>query len=169
MSVSCQPKDLLEAAKCVCIPKGKLREVMIYLLCQWANKPVPPPVIDWVPASALALWIDSGGVNGGDLASFKANADLPTVVVLVAGGLSLTSLSGIITLPALTGIDCTNNKLTAAGSINQILTDLVTNGKLGGTCDVNLQTPAAPPTVGPPSGIAAKATLLTRGWTVNTD
>ena len=32
--MTCDPKALAEAAKCfTCIPKGKLRQVMIYLLC----------------------------------------------------------------------------------------------------------------------------------------
>lgn len=37
--MNCDPKALMEAAKCFrCIPRGSLKEVMIYLLCQWANK-----------------------------------------------------------------------------------------------------------------------------------
>lgn len=38
--ISCDPKDLLEAAKCyACIPKGAQEEVVIYLLNQLLTTP----------------------------------------------------------------------------------------------------------------------------------
>lgn len=37
--MSCEPKELIELAKCFeTIPKGKLGEIIIYLLCQWASQ-----------------------------------------------------------------------------------------------------------------------------------
>lgn len=42
MSVSCEPNDLMQAAKCVCIPPGKQGDVMIYLLQQIAGDTSTP-------------------------------------------------------------------------------------------------------------------------------
>lgn len=40
--MNCDPKTLMDAAKCLrCVPKGSLREVMIYLLCAWLKKTKP--------------------------------------------------------------------------------------------------------------------------------
>lgn len=48
---TCDPNELMESAKCFrCIPKRALKEVMIYLLCQWAGGlPAnnPPQVSDF--------------------------------------------------------------------------------------------------------------------------
>ena len=45
MSISCDPNELIQAASCFkCIPPGAQKEVMISLLCQWANKGSAPVV-----------------------------------------------------------------------------------------------------------------------------
>lgn len=67
--MSCDPNYLMEQSKCFkCIPKGMQREVMISLLCQWANNSgacVPPPftITGWdVGGSILTVhlgWTDN--------------------------------------------------------------------------------------------------------------
>lgn len=38
--MNCDPQSLITSASCLrCVPRGTLREVMIYLLCQWASSP----------------------------------------------------------------------------------------------------------------------------------
>jgi len=53
-------------------------------------------------------------------------------------------------------------------SINNFLYILDINGLSDGQFLGN-QNPSAPPSSGPPDGITAKANLISRGWTVNTD
>jgi len=71
---------------------------------------------------------------------------------------------------ALTGLNCGYNALPVL-AVNTILSDLVTNGHVGGAASLDGQTPAASPSVGPPNGIVAKAALLAEAppWTVTTD
>jgi hypothetical protein len=63
-----------------------------------------------------------------------------------------------------------SNVLTVL-AVNTILTNLVSAGLTGGTVHTGIQTPAAPPSVGPPNGIVAKAALLAEvpAWSVTTD
>ncbi len=72
---------------------------------------------------------------------------------------------------SLTNLNCIYNSLTTGvgGSVNIILTDMVTNNPPVGIIDVSIQAPAAPPDAGPPDGATAKTTLLGLGWIVTTD
>ena len=53
--------------------------------------------------------------------------------------------------------------------VNAFLAQLAAFGLSGGAVLLNLLSPHTPPSVGPPDGIAAKATLISRSWTVTTD
>jgi hypothetical protein len=72
--------------------------------------------------------------------------------------------------PLLVTIQASSMNLMSS-SVNTILSLLVSFGHTGGTVNLVSQTPAAPPTVGPPNGIVAKAALLAEAppWTVSTD
>jgi len=61
--------------------------------------------------------------------------------------------------------DASINKLDVA-AVNQALIDLDTNGKLNGFASFVNQIPTATPTG---AGATAKANLISKGWTVNTD
>ena len=76
----------------------------------------------------------------------------------------------ISTNPLLTTFYVFSNVLTVL-AVNTILTNLVSAGLTGGTVHTGIQTPAAPPSVGPPNGIVAKAALLAEvpAWSVTTD
>jgi hypothetical protein len=76
----------------------------------------------------------------------------------------------ISTCPLLIYVALQNNSLPVL-VVNTVLTQLVAFGHTGGTVTLIGQTPAAPPSVGPPNGIAAKAALLAEvpAWTVTTD
>lgn len=80
------------------------------------------------------------------------------------GNSYLTALD-VAGLSVLTYLDCGSNALTVP-TVNTILGDLVSGGATGGTVDLSLQTPPAPPSG---AGITAATTLGTRGWTVTTD
>ena len=71
--------------------------------------------------------------------------------------------------PLLSYLDCSYTGRSVL-DVNTILAQLVSNGVTGGTVNT-IQTPAAPPSTGPPDGVAAKAALLaeTPVWQVFTD
>jgi hypothetical protein len=114
---------------------------------------------------------------------------LPALQVLIAESNFLTSVD-LSHNPALTWVDFWSNQLTTLDisanplvttlyvfggnsltvlAVNTILSQLVTFGLGGGTVNISGQVPAAPPSVGPPNGIAAAAALVAAGWTVTTD
>jgi hypothetical protein len=62
----------------------------------------------------------------------------------------------------------TGNQLTV-DAVNRILVNAVATGAPAGNINISSQTPAAPPSHGPPDGITAKATLIARGWGITTD
>lgn len=68
---------------------------------------------------------------------------------------------------ALTQVSAIANSLSVS-AVNGILSDLDTNGLSNGVVDISGGTNAAP-TVGPPNGIAAKASLIGKGWSVTTN
>jgi hypothetical protein len=78
-----------------------------------AATPPPPAVFSFAPASALIIWSDSGGLKGGNLAAFNATAVKSTVSSLTMNSRGITSITGLSTLPALTGLACYANPLTA--------------------------------------------------------
>ena len=71
---------------------------------------------------------------------------------------------------ALQTLYCYSNTLTVL-AINTVLSDLVMNAVTGGTVNCSNQTPAAPPSTGPPDGIAAVVALVAEvpPWSVTTD
>lgn len=82
---------------------------------------------------------------------------------------SLTSLN-IGTSSSFVSVDAHTNALPAGpNGVNQLLVNLATyclgnNGNVDSTVGTN-----SPPTVGPPNGLAAKASLTLNGWTVSTN
>ena len=93
----------------------------------------------------------------------------PALVNLYCYSNALTALD-ISYNTLLTHLYCYSNQLTVL-AVNTILANLVTFGHTGGTVNTSSQTPAAPPSAGPPDGLLAKAALLaeTPAWTVTTD
>jgi hypothetical protein len=151
----------------------------------------PAPGFSFAPGTSTIEWVDVNGIQSGNLVYFDLHADIATLsgIVFISGDITLISnlarLPGLVTLncsgealatldvsacPALTGLNCSGNALTVL-AVNTILSNLVTNGQTGGNVDCSAQTPAAPPSVGPPNGIVAKAALLAKvpPWTVTTD
>jgi hypothetical protein len=98
--------------------------------------------------------------------------DLSTCVALTtltANSYYLTSVN-ISGCSALVSCNVANNNVPTS-EVNTILSTLVGFGHTGGTVNTAGQFPAAPPSVGPPNGIVAKAALLAEvpAWTVTTD
>jgi hypothetical protein len=157
-------------------------------------------------------WTDVNGSQTGNLAFFDAHADLASVSFVDISGQSLTALSGLAALPALTHLECSSDSLTTldisgnplltevhanatslttldissnpllttvdlqscnltTAEVNAILAQLVASGQTGGTVYLQAQASLAPPSAGPPNGIAAAAALLAESppWMVNTD
>lgn len=82
---------------------------------QWLSS---PPVA-WAPANEPVTWQDSGGAHIGDLATFLATANFPSVNSLVFGATgNLTSLTGLKYLPSLLNLDCSTNALTSLDCTN---------------------------------------------------
>jgi hypothetical protein len=77
---------------------------------------------------------------------------------------SLTSLT-ITGCTKLLNLNLNGSALSVA-TVNTVLEILAANGLSNGSLQINAQTPAAPPSG---AGITAKATLITRGWMVQTD
>lgn len=82
--MTCDPETLIRLAKCYeCVPPGMWGSILTNLMVSWANSAGPPaPVLYWVPDTARAFWTDGAGNHTGNLATFQATADYPTVTVL---------------------------------------------------------------------------------------
>lgn len=103
------PNTLMEAARCFrCIPRGLANSVIIHLLEEWANNPTGPQVF-WEPPSAVSAWIDGSGPHVGDLPTFLASADLPTVGSIQLIGVGLTTIGNLNLLPNLTNLEVNGN------------------------------------------------------------
>ncbi len=89
------------------------------------------------------------------------------LVLLQCGSTGLVNMT-LAGLSALVGIAATSNSFDV-DVINAILVELDTAGGLNGTIDISGQAPPASPSLGPPNGIAAAASLFIKGWTVTTD
>lgn len=77
---------------------------------QWLSS----PPVSWAPANEPVTWQDSGGAHVGDLPTFLATANFPSVNSLVFGATgNLTSLTGLKYLPSLATVDCNTNALTS--------------------------------------------------------
>lgn len=104
-------KELAEKAKCYkCIPRGRVKQVVIYLLCKWLKKKV---IFSFEPASKNIQWSDKNGAHVGNLAAFNAIADKSTVTNIDASFSGLTSITGLSALPLLSGLAVPNNNLTS--------------------------------------------------------
>lgn len=114
-------------------------------------------------ASLGTLYLNSNPLTSLDLQGCDVLATLQL------NSCQLTSID-LLTAPDVTSLSIMNGVLTV-DAVNHILAALVTSGKYGGSCDISNNTPNAPPSTGPPNGIAAKANLNneTPPWTVNTD
>lgn len=141
-------------------------------------------------ANADLLSVSSVNLDSQSITSISNLKALPALAYLSCSTNSLTvlNLSGCSNLaslychqnslttvdinpcPLLTVLDFQVNELTVL-AVNTILSQLVTFGLTGGQLELSPQTPAAPPSVGPPNGIAAKAALLAEipAWAVTTD
>lgn len=116
--MDCDPKTLLDLGRCYnkCIPKGMRKAIQTWLLCQWAKKKANVP-FSWNDPSILGFWIDAfhpgpGGATG-DLPTFLATADFPSVTVLdLTVGNILVGITGLQNLPALQRLVLNNNSLT---------------------------------------------------------
>lgn len=76
--MTCDPKALLEAAKCYrCIPKPVMRSSMISLLCEWANNLTPPEPPVECSEPILTAWLN-------DLAVSAPALQLPSNATLTA-------------------------------------------------------------------------------------
>ena len=139
-----------------------------------------------LPALSILLF---GGNNGITAVDLTANSALTNVQCQYCGTLtaldtSLNPALAVLYAPncaALATLDISNNPLMSYFRVhacklpvlvvNTSLNNLASFGLTGGTCQINGQTPAAPPSVGPPNGIVAKAALLAKvpPWSVTTD
>lgn len=90
-----------------------------------------------------------------------------TSIDLVACNTNYLRSLDISANPAITGIDVSNNRLSAQ-SVNSILASLDAAGLSNGTCYLEGGANSAP-TIGPPDGIAAAASLDGKGWDVVTN
>lgn len=111
--MTCTPSNLALSAKCFCgIPRRDSRAILIYALCLVAQVGLAKG-FRYKPESAIIQWQDSGGAKSGNLATFRATADVPSVSFIDADSLGLTSISNISSLPALATLSCAGNSLTS--------------------------------------------------------
>ena len=115
--------------------------------------------------------------NTGSISTFDptmyVDGNPPNAFGLVDLDISLNFIRTLVVrnAPCLRTLNSIGNQLTTF-QVNTILSNLVADGgRAGGSVNLDGQTPAAPPTTGPPDGVAAKAALLveTPPWTVTTD
>jgi hypothetical protein len=157
--------------------------VRLSILCQWANAiatpPIPPPPLVYELDTATITWTDKNSAGqSGNLSFFNSTADRASVSKISLNG--TITLINLISLPALQDFnastlvasifDISNNplliRLSATSNfipvsqINAMYIQLVEFGLFGGTIH-NFGVDS-----GPPDGLAAKATLISRGWTV---
>lgn len=122
--MNCDPNTLMANARCLkCIPAGTQKEVQIYLICQWLNnnESIPLDEIFWTPPSITADWSDSGGVHTGDLPTFLANADIPTVDSLVFNTKNVVTIGNVNYLPALATLICSDCPLLTSVDLHGVV------------------------------------------------
>lgn len=113
--MDCTPATLIHEARCYrCIPQSALIAARNYLLCQWANTSVTPVTIylEWTPHTELVLWTDSTGPHLGDYPNFVANVDIATLTQLNFTGATISTLTGLATVPTLTTLRTGASALT---------------------------------------------------------
>lgn len=88
--MNCDPKTLVESAKCFrCIPNGMSKQVMIYLLCQWANKSSFPC---GQPSNTITL---TGGGTASVNQNYVWNAGLSEWVGVTTPGVTISLAAGV--------------------------------------------------------------------------
>jgi Leucine-rich repeat (LRR) protein len=92
---------------------------------------------------------------------------LPLLEDIILNSNDITTIN-ISNSPKIINLDLENNNL-AVNTVDTILNTLDTNGLNNGNLKLHLQTPSAPPSIGPPNGITAKSNLISKGWIVITD
>jgi len=118
--MTCNPNELANLVKDLCIPNGKLKTVWIGVLCEWANAAASPifsfsPFAPGTPTGGLILWTDSNGSFGPSYYSvFLATADIPSVtaVRLVNTGIKVDTVAGLQQFDNLASFQCWNNAIT---------------------------------------------------------
>jgi hypothetical protein len=112
------------------------------------------------------LRLDANAVSG----SVKPVTALAGLTTLYLYSTSCTWSAA--TLPAAWGTGTQDIRIGNCGwpadQVNQCLTDFAALGAGSGTRSLNIGPNNAAPTTGPPDGIAAKATLISNGWSVTT-
>lgn len=129
--MTCTPSNLALSAKCFCgIPRRDSRAILIYALCLVAQVGLSKG-FRYEPASAIISWIDVFNPFGtsGDLATFLATANIPTVTGVTWPNHDVTAIHRLNALPALTSINISGNgginSLNASGCLN--LTTITAN------------------------------------------
>lgn len=124
---------------------GGLWELVVDTLGNLGANSLQP--FSYAPAGAVITWSDSGGGHAGNLATFNATADIPSVFLLNVNGLGLTSIVGLHQFPLLNNFDCGGCSLTDLDvSLNPLLTLFVVTVNAGITA-VNVATNPALMTV----------------------
>ena len=93
------------------------------------------------------------------------STNLTTLFLYQNLALSDFTLNGFSSLLTFNGRLC---GLTTA-KVNRMLDGLNIYGLHNGSCQLDSQTPAAPPSTGPPDGVFASASLTGKGWYITTD
>lgn len=135
---TCTGQALVSAAKCLCLPKKVLRQVMVYLACQWLKKKEPTELISWTPDTEGAFYSTAAvgpftsvpdlatfrmvdpntvirlqvGNNPGNVTAIDHIEGLPNLMRLELQPNFITTLS-IVSHLSLTYLDCSNNNLTS--------------------------------------------------------
>lgn len=134
MAQSCDPSALAQAASCFqCLPKGALRRVILYLLCQQSNSS-SSPVLPTHP-TALA-WAAQVVVNGGTPITAGSLSAVSTFCYALDNA-GLTSLLKVVNVFAPDSMTATRTPLIQTGGNNPWLesnlipSDLTVNGLKG--------------------------------------
>ena len=83
--ISCDPQSLITSASCYrCIPRGNLRQVMVYLLCQWTSATITPStpgvvIIDNGAGGFCQLVVDVTGNVGAQPVAGPATGPAPVL------------------------------------------------------------------------------------------
>lgn len=143
--MTCDPQSLMDAARCLnCIPMGMMASVATKLLCDLANSGEEEE-FSYTPETTLIDWTDAAGPHTGDLATFRATADIPTVIglqfpsLLIPSPFNITAIEGLATLPALNTLFLAANlveTLDCSGCVN--LTNINANGNQLGAAGGNI-------------------------------
>lgn len=125
---TCDSQSLIALARqydC-CVSKGMRNALLIYLLCEVVKKKESPVIrFRYEPESSTIKWVDVSGAHTGNLATFYATADEPTVTSLTFDDdvIGVTNIYNLGTLPSLTSVVATEQSLVSidvAGCTNLV-------------------------------------------------